>query len=112
MPNLESLIELGGVEAAFQFSPKGELKGFKVKDDSDLTESVLDLLSHLCVANMSIASMQARGWETMTGMKGFYPIKGFTLVGFAWTAVANDDFGVVMPNDSVDYEAAYAALEG
>ncbi len=110
MPSLESLIELDGVEAAFQFSLKGELSGFKVKDGSDLTESVLDLLSHLCVANMSIATMQARGWETMTGMQGFYPIKGFTLVGFAWTAVTNDEFGVVMPNESVDYEAAYAAL--
>ncbi len=110
MPSLESLIELDGVEAAFQFSLKGELNGFKVKDGSDLTESVLDLLSHLCVANMSIATMQARGWETMTGMQGFYPIKGFTLVGFAWTAVTNDEFGVVMPNDRVDYEAAYAAL--
>ncbi len=110
MPSLESLIELDGVEAAFQFSLKGELGGFKVKDGSDLTESVLDLLSHLCVANMSIATMQARGWETMTGMKGFYPIKGFTLVGFAWTAVTNDEFGVVMPNGNVDYEAAYAAL--
>ncbi len=110
MPSLESLIELNGVEAAFQFSAKGELSDFKVSDGSELTESVLDLLSHLCVANVSIASMQARGWETMTGMKGFYPIKGFTLVGFAWTAITNDDFGVVMSNDSVDYEAAYAAL--
>ncbi len=110
MPSLESLIQLEGVDAAFKFSLKGELSDFKVKENSDLTESVLDLLSHLCVANISIASMQARGWETMTGMKGFYPIKGFTLVGFAWTAITNDEFGVVMPNESVDYEAAYAVL--
>ncbi len=110
MPSLESLIALDGVEAAFKFSLKGELDGFKAKEGSELTESVLDLLSHLCVANMSIATMQARGWEAMTGMKGFYPIKGFTLVGFAWTAITNDDFGVVMLNENVDYEAAYAAL--
>ena len=110
MPNMDSLIALDGVEGAFKFSPKGELTEFKVSEGSDLTESVLDLLSHLCVANMSIATMQARGWETMTGMKGFYPINGFTLVGFAWTAVTNDEYGVVMPNGSVDYEAAYAAL--
>ena len=110
MPSVEELINLQGVEGAFKFTAKGELTEFKVADGSDLTESVLDLLSHLCVANMSIATMQARGWETMTGMKGFYPINGFTLVGFAWTAVTSDEFGVVMPNGNVDYEAAYAAL--
>ncbi len=110
MPSMESLIALDGVDGAFKFSPKGELIEFKVSDGSDLTESVLDLLSHLCVANISIATMQARGWETMTGMKGFYPINGFTLVGFAWTAVTSDEYGVVMPNGNVDYEAAYAAL--
>ena len=110
MPSMESLMQLEGVEGAFKFSPKGELSEFKVSPDSDLTESILDLLSHLCVANMSIATMQARGWETMTGMKGFYPIKGFTLVGFAWTAITNDEYGVVIPNGNVDYEAAYAAL--
>lgn len=110
MPSIEALMELDGVEGAYKFSPKGELTEFKVSENSDLTESILDLLSHLCVANMSIATMQARGWESMTGMKGFYPINGFTLVGFAWTAVTSDEYGVVMPNGNVDYEAAYAAL--
>ena len=110
MASVESLIELDGVDGAFKFSAKGELIDFKVSEDSELTESVLDLLSHLCVANMAIATMQARGWETMTDMKGFYPINGFTLVGFAWTAVTSDEYGVVMPNGNVDYEAAYAAL--
>jgi len=110
MPSMDSLLALDGVVGAFKFSPKGDLVEFKVSPDSELTESVLDLLSHLCVANMSIATMQARGWETMTGMKGFYPINGFTLVGFAWTAVTSDEYGVVMPNGNVDYEAAYAAL--
>ena len=59
---------------------------------------------------MSIATMQARGWENMTGMKGFYPIKGFTMVGFEWTVIVNEEFGVVVPNSKVDYEAAHAAL--
>lgn len=110
MPSLESLTKLDGVDGAFKFSLKGELVEFTVSDDSELTESVLDLLSHLCVANMSIATMQARGWESMTGMKGFYPINGFTMVGFAWTAITSGEYGVVIPNGNVDYEAAYAAL--
>ncbi|MBN4080517.1 DUF2173 family protein [Beggiatoa alba] len=105
-------MQVAGVEAAFQFSPKGEIIEYDMRSESELTESVLDLLSHVCVANLSIATMQARGWETMTGMQGFYPVKGFTLVGFTWTAITNEDFGMVIPNEQVDYEAAYAALAG
>lgn len=110
MADLENLMKLDSAQAAFKFSANGELVEHRVADGSSLNESVLDLLSHVCVANMSIASMQARGWENMTGMQGFYPIEGFTLIGFDWTAIANGEYGVVLPNDKVDYEKAYAAL--
>lgn len=110
MADLENLMKLDNAHAAFRFSANGELMEHRIADGSSLNESVLDLLSHVCVANMSIAAMQARGWENMTGMQGFYPIEGFTLIGFDWTAVANGEYGVVLPNDKVDYEQAYAAL--
>lgn len=110
MADMEKLMELDSAQAAFKFSANGELVDHRVADDSSLNESVLDLLSHVCVANMSIASMQARGWENMTGMQGFYPIEGFTLIGLEWTAIANGEYGVVLSNDKVDYEKAYAAL--
>jgi len=110
MAELDALMKLENAQAAFKFSANGELVEHRVADGSSLSESVLDLLSHVCVANMSIATMQARGWENMTGMKGFYPIEGFTLVGFDWTAIANGEYGVVLSNDKVDYEKAYAAL--
>jgi len=110
MADLENLMKLDSAQAAFKFSANGELVEHRIADGSDLNESALDLLSHVCVANMSIATMQARGWENMTGMQGFYPVEGFTLIGFDWTAVANGEYGVVLPNDKVDYEKAYAAL--
>lgn len=110
MADLENLMKLDNVQAAFKFSASGELLEHRIADGSGLNENVLDLLSHVCVANISIASMQARGWENMTGMQGFYPIDGFTLIGFDWTAVANGEYGVILPNDKVDYEKAYAAL--
>jgi len=103
-------MSLESAQAAFKFSANGELVDHKIAEGSGLSESMLDLLSHVCVANISIATMQARGWENMTGMKGFYPIDGFTLIGFDWTAIANGEYGVVIPNDRVDYEKAYAAL--
>ena len=110
MADLDTLMKLDSAQAAFKFSANGELQEHRLAEGSNLNEGALDLLSNVCVANMSIATMQARGWENMTGMKGFYPIEGFTLVGFDWTAIANGEYGVVIPNDKVDYEKAYAAL--
>ncbi len=110
MAKLDNLMELEGVIGAFQFSPKGEVLAHQIAAGSKLNEQVIDLLCHVCVANMAIATMQARGWESMTGMAGFYPVKGFTFVGFEWTAIVSDDYGVVIPNAKADYTAAYAAL--
>ncbi len=107
---LLALMQLENAEGAFRFEPSGELLEHKIREGSELNPGVLDLLAHLCVANIAIATMQARGWETMTGMQGFYPIKGFTLVGLNWTAVVNSEYGVVIPNSSVDYEAAHKVL--
>lgn len=110
MPNLDQLMLLPGALAAFEFSDKGELVNGKIGDNSSLNETALDLLSHVCVANISIATMQARGWENMTQEKGFYPVEGFSMVGLDWTTVTHGQFGVVLDNDKADMEAAYLAL--
>lgn len=110
MPNLDQLMLLPGALAAFEFSDKGELLNGKIGDNSSLNETALDLLSHVCVANTSIATMQARGWENMTQEKGFYPVEGFSMVGLDWTTVTHGHFGVVLENDKADLEAAYSAL--
>lgn len=112
MTDLHTLMELPGALAAFEFSDRGELGEHRIADGSRLSATILDLLCHVCVANIAIATMQARGWEQMTGAQGFYPIQGFTLVGFEWTAITTENRGVVMANDQTDYERAYAALAG
>lgn len=112
MTDLQKLMNLPGALAAFEFSDRGELGAHDIASGSELNADSLDLLCHVCVANIAIATMQARGWEKMTGAQGFYPIQGFALVGFEWTAVATENRGVVMRNDQVDYEQAYAALAG
>jgi roadblock/LC7 domain-containing protein len=110
MPNLNDLMALPGALAAFEFSDRGELIESRFVDGSGMTDTVLDLLCHVCVANTSIATMQARGWENMTGAKGFYPVEGFTMIGLDWSTVTHGQFGVIMQNDKVDYQAAYASL--
>lgn len=110
MTDLQKLMDLPGALAAFEFSDRGELGEHRIAAGSNLTAGILDLLCHVCVANIAIATMQARGWEQMTGAQGFYPIEGFTLVGFEWTAIATENRGVVMTNEQTDYEQAYAAL--
>lgn len=110
MADLDKLMNLAGAIGAFKFSDKGELLEHRIAEGNELNETILDLLCHVCVANMAIASMQARGWEKVTGMGGFYPIEGFTLLGFEWSAVVNGQYGVVLGNKQADHEAAYVAL--
>jgi len=111
MSSLDNLMNLQGAAAAFEFSDTGELTDHRISDESNLTPDTLDLLAHVFVANIAIATMQARGWEKATGQGGFYPIRGFTLVGMEWSAVGNGHRGVVLRNDVSDLEAAHAALD-
>lgn len=101
---------LQGAQAAFVMNDRGELQEHVIAEGSALSETALDLLAHMCVANNAIATMQARGWETSSESKGFYPINGFTLIGMEWSAITDGNLGVVVDNKQADYEAAYQAL--
>ncbi len=111
MADLSQLMGLEGAVAAFAMNDRGELLEHRIAAGNDIGPQALDLLSHMCVANMAIATMQARGWEAASEYQGFYPIQGFTLVGFDWSAVTNGRVGVVVRNQQVDYQAAYALLD-
>ena len=127
MTTLDELMKLPGAMAAFEFRGSGELLEQRIAYPDRINETTLDLLAHMCAANMSIATMQARGWEKVTAMTGFYPVQEFTLIGFDWSVVVSGlgreqykqegkfslppFLGVVMANVSADYEAAFAILE-
>ncbi len=127
MADLDQMMKLPGAMAAFEFRGSGELLDHRIAYPDRLDATTLDLLAHMCAANMSISTMQARGWENMTGMSGFYPVREFTLVGFDWSVVVSglhresgkaggEDLlppfrGIVVANDKADYDAAFAALE-
>lgn len=108
--DLAKLMEVPGVMAAFTYTDKGDLTGQMIREGNELTPQVLDLLAHTCVANMAVATMEARGWEALTGQKGFEPLQGFSLVGLDWSAVVNGNCGVVVKNRDADYEVAFAAI--
>ncbi len=110
MADLNQLMALKGAIAAFQMNDRGELQDKFISEDSALNDTALDLLSHMCVANIAIATMQARGWEALSDNRGFYPINSFTLVGFEWSAVTDGRSGVVLANQDADYQAAYDLL--
>ncbi len=110
MIELNELMTLKGALAAFSFNEQGELTEHLIAEGSKLNETALDLLGHVCVANTAIATMQARGWEEVSGQKGFYPIDGFSLIGLDWSAVANKRQGVVLDNQEADYQAAFDRL--
>ena len=109
--NLDKMMDLPGALAAFTFSDKGELQSHVLREGTELTPQVLDLLAHSCVANLAIASMEARGWEAVTGQTGFQPLKGFSVVGLEWSVVVNGNCGVVVRNRDIDYEASFKAVQ-
>jgi roadblock/LC7 domain-containing protein len=106
MADLDQLMALKGAVAAFRMNDRGELLDHQIAEGSALNQTAIDLLSHMCVANIAIATMQARGWEASSEHKGFYPINSFTLVGFEWSAVTDGKLGVVLTNQDADYQAA------
>lgn len=110
MSDLNALSSMPGAVAAFRFDGDGRLEDAVIPDDSVIDRDTLDLLGHLCVANMAIGAMQARGWEGISDVKGFYPVQGFTFIGLDWSAVARGRQAVVLTNQQADYDAAYKAL--
>ncbi|MBT9591454.1 MAG: DUF2173 family protein [Thiobacillus sp.] len=109
--NLDKMMDLPGALAAFTYSDKGELQSHVLREGTELTPQVLDLLARSCVANLAIASMEARGWEAVTGQTGFQPLKGFSVVGLEWSVVVNGNCGVVVRNRDIDYEASFKAVQ-
>jgi len=112
MADLEQLLNLPGAIAAFEFNERGELRNQRATSGVELRNSVLDMLSHMCVANTAIAAMQARGWEQLTGAQGFYPIEGVSIMGLEWSVVSRGHFGVILDNQLANYEMAFAVLAG
>lgn len=109
--DLDKMMTLPGALAAFTYTDKGDLQTHTLREGTELTPVVLDLLTHACVANLAIASMEARGWEAVTGQGGFQPLKGFSVVGLEWSVVVNGNCGVVVRNRDADYEATFNALQ-
>jgi len=110
MVNLDQLLDLPGAIAAFEFNERGELRNQRMVPGMGFHESLLDMVSHMCVANTAIATMQARGWEQLTGAQGFYPVEGVSIVGLEWSVISRGHFGLIMNNDHANYELAFAAL--
>lgn len=110
-PDLQALIDLPGAIAAFAYGDDGDLNDYRILNDSDMSEAVLDMVAHMCAANRCIASMQARGWERVTGAHGFYPVHGFGLVGFDWSVIARGRLGVVMESAATDFEHCIKVLD-
>lgn len=120
--DLDALISNAGVLAAIEFAADGTLTNHASTPRARLTPESLDLLAHMCAANMTTATMQARGWESVTGMSGFEPVDVVTLIGFEWSvsvvAVREEASsgvmgyrGIVYYNEGADYEAAGKLLQ-
>jgi roadblock/LC7 domain-containing protein len=108
---LDQMMDLPGALAAFTYTDKGDIKEHRIREGTELTAQILDLLAHSCVANIAVATLEARGWESLTGQKGFEPLQGFSMVGLEWSVVVNGRCGVILKNRDVNYEASFNAVQ-
>lgn len=113
MSTINELTQVPGAVAGFKFSPSGALIESGIKPGKhELDESTLEMLAHICVANLAISNMQATGWEKTSDLKGFYPVEGFTFVCLDISVVTRGNQAVVLINKSADYDKAFQALAG
>ncbi|CAK0745894.1 DUF2173 family protein [Gammaproteobacteria bacterium] len=110
MSGLDFLLHLPGAITAFEFNERGEIRGYLCSAEIQFPIAIIEMISHLCVANTAIATMQARGWEQLTGAQGFYPVEGISVIGLEWSVVSRGHFGVILDNRSANYEMAFSAL--
>lgn len=113
MATISELTQVPGAVAGFKFSQSGELIESDIKPGNhELDESTLEMLAHICVANLAISSMQATGWEKNSDLKGFSPVEGCTFVCLEVSVVARGNQAVVLINKNADYDKAFQALAG
>ncbi|MHB9020292.1 MAG: DUF2173 family protein [Halothiobacillus sp.] len=108
--NEQILTRVPGALACFTFTRDGQRLDSVSSDPERLDERTLDFLGHVCVADQAIANMEARGWEDVSDITGFYPIEGFVFVGTNLSVVARDYRAFVLENEHADYEAAHRVL--
>lgn len=107
---LDQMMDLPGALAAFTYTDKGDISDHRIREGTEITPQMLDLLAHSCVANIAVATLEARGWESLTGQKGFEPLQGFTMVGLEWSVVTGHRCGLVLKNRDVNYEESFNAV--
>ncbi len=108
--NEQILSRVPSAVAYFAYSADGKLIDSVSSDPGRLDQGTLDLLGHVCVANRAIANMEARGWEGISDVTGFYPVEGFVYVGVNLSVVSRGDRAFVLDNKGGDYEAAHKVL--
>ena len=127
MAMFEQLMRLPGVLAAFEFHGNGQLVGYQSANERLLNADAMQLLAHMCAANINIATMQARGWEANPETRGFFPVQTFTLIGLEWSVIVSSAAGnagndnatgetapfvaVVLSNDEGDHGSVFKAME-
>ena len=108
MPSLDNLMSLPGAFAAIEYSCNGGLGGFQ----GDLKQDSAELLAEVCASNVAMYRMEAAGWEKHTGQQGFFPSKGFSLIGLDHVLVASDTHAVLIRGREVDYDRCFHLLSG
>ncbi len=107
MADISQLTGLKGFIGAARFSDDGKL----VARAGQVDDKVGLMLADLCSANMKMGSMQAHGFSTFSGMKGFESCKGFAISGSAVSLCVLGDLSVLVENSECDFNEVYQSLK-
>ena len=105
MANLDRLIGLKGAISAGEFTPTGELVGYR----GDMSEEVAALTAKLCAANSLMGGSQAESFSKISGMK-WLPFHGWAVAAGDYSVCVVGNIGVFVETRNADFNDIFKTL--
>ncbi len=105
MANLDRLMQLGGAVAAGEFTPGGELVGYK----GEISEDIAKLIARMCAANTLMGTTQAESFTHISGLK-WTPFHGWAVAAVDFSVCVMGHIGVFVESDKADFNDIFKTL--
>lgn len=109
MASVDELLEIGGVVAAGEFSPDGELLEFDA--NMDMSEELAATTARFCATVTMLFDTLAGSFTELSGMN-WIPQQGWMYAGGDYTVAIGGTMGVFAETEEADINQLYETLVG